>query len=355
MVQFHRHPEDTHHADQAATLGPAVFRPSRVARCAAPGNDVPGLGTEDLTFMNNRRLAIIAGLGIVEVWIVGLMIHSLGGDRREPDYPPPSAAQAASGGRTAKTLEAGAAPHVVIDDDEAALSISVHPGTTVQVLEERRISGWFHGRLQPLSVVKTSDGVRITQPGGGLAVTFGSVRRRLDVVVPPSARIDVRAAASVTAAGLRADAIVHSDDGSIVVSDQRGAVRLKTDNGRIELRDVEAPAVDVGSDNGRVVFDRVRADRVAVVTDNGRIDISRSLLRGGKIQTDSGRIRLGLDPDSNVTVSARASSGKIVAQPPLTVANGDSGQPASIRVGDGAGRLEVGTDGGSITVLAGGG
>jgi hypothetical protein len=364
MVQFHRHPEDTHHGYQAATLQPAVFRSLGFARRAAPGHHVPGLGTEDLTFMNNRRLAIIAGLGVVELWIVGLMIRSLGGDGREPDLPRPpvpsyagAAAQDAARGRVAKTVETGAAPHVVIDDDEAALSISVRPGTTVEVFEERRISGWFHGALQPLSIVKTNDGVSITQPGGGLAVTFGSIRRRLDVVVPPAARIDVRAAASVTAAGLRADATLHSDDGSILVSDQRGAVRLKTDNGRIELRDVDAPAVDVGSDNGRIVFDRVRADRVAVVTDDGRIDISRSLLRGGKIRTDSGRIRLGLDSHSNVTVTARASSGKIVAEPPLTVANGngDSDAPASIRVGNGMGRLEVGSDDGSITVLAGGG
>jgi hypothetical protein len=310
--------------------------------------------------MDNRRLALVAGLGVVELWIVGMMIRSLGGDGREADFPRPpypgAAARAAGSGRTVKTIESGAAPLVVISDEGAALTISVRPGTAVAVVEEHRISGWVHGSLPPLGVVKTSDGVKIVQPGGGPVVTFGSIRRRLDVVVPPAARVDVQAAASIAATGLRADATLQTDDGSIVLRDERGAVRAKTDNGRIELHDVDAPSVDVGSNDGRVVLDRVRADRVAIVTDNGRVEVSRSLLRGGKIQTDSGRIRLGLDLESNVTVSARASSGKIVAEPPLTAASPDedSGAPATIRVGSGAGRLEVGSDDGSITVLAGG-
>jgi DUF4097 and DUF4098 domain-containing protein YvlB len=105
-----------------------------------------------------------------------------------------------------------------------------------------------------------------------------------------------------------------------------------------------------------VTFDGVRADRVAISTDNGRIDVVRSVLRNGKIQTDNGRIRLALDPNSDVTVSAHTSSGKVVAEAPLTVVSGgdDDDAPSTIRVGNGAGRLEVGSDDGSITVAAGG-
>jgi hypothetical protein len=311
--------------------------------------------------MNNRRLALVAGLGVVELWIVGMMIHSVRGGH-ESDFPAPPSAPFAAGagpfaaddGRTAKTFETGAAPHVVIDDDEAALAISVRAGTTVAVSEERRVSGWVRGKLPRLSIEKTVDGLTIVQPGGGITVAFGSIRHRLAVVVPPAARVDVKSAASIAATGLRAATTLHSDNGSIVLSDQRGAVTLKTDNGRIELHDVDAPSVDVGSDDGRVVFDRVRADRVAVATEDGRIDVTRSLLLGGKIQTDSGRIRLGLDPKSNVTVNARASSGRIVAEPPLVLVGGgdDADTPATVRVGSGSGRLDVGTDDGSITVLA---
>jgi hypothetical protein len=313
--------------------------------------------------MNNRRLTLVAGLGVVELWIVGMMIHSVGGGR-ESDFParPPApfaagaGAAAAMGGQAAKTFDTGTAPHVVITDDEASVAISVRPGTTVEVREDRGLGGWVHGTVPPLSIEKTTDGLNISQPDGGVIAAFGSIRRRLDVVVPPAARIDVKAAASIAASGLRSAATLNSDNGAIILSDQRGAVTLKTDNGRIELRDVEAPSVEIGSDNGRVIFDRVRAGRVAVATEDGRIDVRQSLLSGGKIQTDSGRIRLRLDPKSNVTVSAHASSGRVVAEPPLVVvgAGDDPDTPATIRVGTGAGRLDVGSDEGSITVSAGG-
>lgn len=312
--------------------------------------------------MDNRRWAIIAGLGIIELWILGLMMRSVHGSR-DAGYAMPDArvgfaspAAAAGGGRTERTLETGPAPHVTIDDDDALLTVSVRSGTTVSVTEERRVRGWVRGGSDlPLSVQRTADGVSIQQPGD-LIVAFGSVERKLNVVVPPGTDLDVQNAGTTTLAGLRADASLHSDNGSVSVSDHRGALTVKTDNGRIELHDIAGPSVDVSSDNGRVIFDGVRTDTVAVSTDNGRIEIGRSLLRGGKIQTDNGRIRLALDPTSDVTVTAHAASGKVIAEAPLqAVRTGDDDDaPSTIRVGSGTGRLEVGSDDGSITVLAGG-
>lgn len=315
--------------------------------------------------MRNRRFAIVAGLGVVEFWIIGLIIRSVGGGH-ETGFSPltahfasAAAAQSVPGGRTTKTLETGPAPHVVIDDDAATLRVSVRPGTSVAITEQTNAGGWPRGNTRPSTIEKTDDGVRIAQAdrtSNAVVMSFGSVGRRLDVVVPPGALLDVQNAGPMTVSGLRADVTLHSDDGSIAVADIRGSVRVKTDNGRVELTDVEAPSIDVGSDNGHVAFDRVRADHVAVITDNGRIDVLRSLLRGGKIQTDSGRVRLALDPRSDVTVSATASAGKVIAQAPLTAvrAADDDDAPSTIRVGSGAGRLEVGSDDGSITVLAGG-
>jgi hypothetical protein len=300
--------------------------------------------------VSNRRWAIVAGLGIVELWIIGMMIRSVGGGPESVLGVP------AAGGRTAKTLETGSAPQVVVVSGEAALTVSARPGTTVSVAEVRASGGWMQGSVRPVRIDKTSAGVRIVEPDGASAVGLGVFRRRLDVVVPPDARLEVQNAGSIRVSGLLAAATLRTDNGSIIVTDGRGALDVKTDDGRIELRDVDAPGVDVGSENGRVVFDRVRADRVAVVTDDGRVDVSRSLLRGGKIQTDAGRIRLGLDPRSDVTVSVRSAAGKVSVEPPLTVvrAGDDDNGPATIRVGNGAGALAVGSDDGSITVLAGG-
>jgi hypothetical protein len=59
-----------------------------------------------------------------------------------------------------------------------------------------------------------------------------------------------------------------------------------------------------------------------------------------------------------VTVSARASSGRVIAQPPLvrggSANDDDDDVPATIRVGAGRGHLDVASDDGSITVAAGG-
>jgi hypothetical protein len=299
--------------------------------------------------MDNRRLALLAGLGIVELWVVGLMIRSVGGGR-EADIPLLAGPRAFA----ARTLQTGPAPHVVIAAGEGtALAVGVRPGTAVEVAQERQPRGWTQAGDRRLTFERTGDGVRIAREPGGPG-GFGAIRGRLDVIVPPAARLEVENAGSMTVSGLRAAATLRSGDGSIFVRDQRGAVNANTANGRIDLRDVEAPSVEVASRSGRVRFDRVRADRIAIVTADGRIEVTRSLVHGGTIQTGSGRIRLALDPLSDVTVNARATAGRVVAEAPLSVAGDadDDESASSVRVGDGSGRLEVASAGGSITVLA---
>ncbi len=301
-------------------------------------------------------MAIVAGLGVVELWVVGLMICSVAGGHMA-NFSRLSAHRTApdAGLRAAKTLETGPAPHVVIDDKNATLTVTVQPGTIVSVSEKTDVQGWVSGKRRPLVVERTADGVRIARGDGPLEVFMGLVERRLDVIVPPAARVDVRNAGSTALSGLRADAVLHSDAGSIVVNDQRGTLDVRTDDGRIELHGVVAPSVELASDSGRIVLDGVQADRVAVSTDDGRIDVWRSLLHAGKMQTANGHIGLELDPRSDVTVSARTSSGKVTADAPLLLAGGDGGHSSSsIRVGNGSGRLEVGSDDGSIRVSAGG-
>ncbi len=305
--------------------------------------------------MPNRRLAVVAALAVVEVWIVGLMFRSIhsGPHAASAASGPafPASAQAA-GGPLGQTLETGPAPHVVVDDESAAVNVSVRPGTTVSVTQQIRTRGWTHISDRRATIEKTADGVEIDAPAG--MTMFGSFERRLDVIVPPGARLDVQNAGSIEVAGLRREATVNSDDGRIVVRDHVGALTVKSDGGRIELIDVRGPSIDVTSDDGRIVCDRVRADAVALSTDNGSIDVSRSLLGSGKIKTDNGRIRLGLDPQSNVTVAARVAAGSVTAEAPLVALPGADDAPSLVRIGNGAGRLDVGSDNGSISIQMGG-
>jgi hypothetical protein len=305
--------------------------------------------------MANRRRAIIAALSIVELWILGLMIRSVsGGGGRESSFASAAAMQPAGFDRT---IETGSTPRVVIDDDDAALTVTVRVGTAVEVRERIRARGWgMRDAKRESTVEKTADGVRVTGPDGIIIAGAGSVSRALDVVVPPGATLEVKNAGATSVAGLTGEATLHIDDGDIIVTRHSGPLTASTGNGHIELRDVAAPAVDVSTDDGRIDFYGVEADDVSATTDNGRIEIVRSVLRSGKIKTDNGRIRLGLDPRSNVTVSAQTSDGKIDVRAPLsaTRASDDDDAPSLIRIGGGGGHLDVGSDDGSITVFAGG-
>jgi DUF4097 and DUF4098 domain-containing protein YvlB len=103
----------------------------------------------------------------------------------------------------------------------------------------------------------------------------------------------------------------------------------------------------------------VRAGTLSVEADNGRIDGSAVSADGGKIATDNGRINLGLAQDNNITVTAHASSGKVIAKMPLAfdplAGDGDNDeQPRTLRLGNGTGKLEVSSGNGTITISMGG-
>ncbi len=311
----------------------------------------------------NRRWAVIAGLGVVELWVVGLIVRSIAGgghhavEAAVPAAPAVYTSPAFTRADIDRTILTSNAPSVIIDAAGFALNVAVRAGRTVSVRELGRGHGWMRENEQPLDIRQSAGGVTILRPGNDTDVMFfGSNERRLEVIVPPDARLDVRNAGATTVAGLRADATLHSEDGSIMVSDHAGALHVTTDDGSIELVNVAGSAIEAGSHDGHITFDRVRADRVAVTAGDGSIDIVRSLLHGGKIQTEDGRVALGIDPLSNVTISASSSSGEVNAQTPLqaTAGGDDDDAPKSIRIGDGYGRLDVGSDDGSISIRTSG-
>ncbi|GAC1401850.1 MAG: hypothetical protein NVSMB64_00710 [Candidatus Velthaea sp.] len=311
---------------------------------------------------NNRRYAVIAALVVVELIIVSAMVRSfdsIGAHRAYASGMPfefGSPAVAAPGGHTTATVETTATPHVVIDDDLADLTIAVKPGSSVHVDEQMTRRGFARGMPETrLIVEKTSDGVRIARADRhvGLHFMMGPIERRLDVSLPPGAHVEVLNAGRTEAAGLRERASFHTDNGAIIVHDHRGDVDATSSNGRIQLRDVDGSTIGATTDNGRVELDQVRANEIAVHTDNGRIVTTRTTIAGGKMETSNGRIELGFGRNTNLTVTAHSSNGKVRAEAPLAAvaADGaDEDQPRTITIGNGSGRLEVTSDNGSITI-----
>jgi len=259
-----------------------------------------------------------------------------------------------------KSFETGPAPHVYIDDASAALTVTVKPGSRVSVSEQSSSSGWMHREDSSFSVTPVSDGLRIVRTTtSSTMVMFGSFRRTLDVTLPPGARLEVANAGNTEIAGLRESADIHTDNGHVIVSDHRGKLVATSDNGRIELHDVDGPSVTATSDNGRIILAGVRAGTLSVEADNGRIEGSGVSTGGGKIATNNGLINLGLAQGNDIIVTAHASSGKVRAETPLAFepAAGDADdddQPRTLRLGNGMGKLEVSSDNGSITISLGG-
>lgn len=304
-------------------------------------------------------------LSVVELAIVGAMFHAIGfshGSSHEfrPHFGSPAFAANAHEDFN-KTFEINATPSVYIDDSEAAVTVSVKPGSAVSVREQSAHSGWIRGEDTTLDVAQDDKGVRIVRAEKmPTLVMFGSLHRTLDVVVPPGAHVQVANAGNISLTGLRENATLRSENGSIKVYDHHATIVATSSNGRIELHDVSGPSVTASSDNGRIVLDKVQADALFVHADNGRITGSSVTTRGGTVQANNGRITLGLAQDSDVTVTAQASSGHVVAKAPLafepqttTGDEDDNGQPRTVRVGNGTGKLQVSSDNGSITISLG--
>jgi DUF4097 and DUF4098 domain-containing protein YvlB len=309
----------------------------------------------------------VAVLSVAELAILSSMVHAAGFGHRSSGFAPhfgfgaPVFAATRRAEQFNKSFETGPAPHVYIDDESAELTVTVRAGSSVAINEQSSGSGWMREESSTFNVTSAPDGLRIvrTTKSSTRMMMFGSFRRTLAVTVPPGTRLEVANAGSTDVSGLREGADIHSDNGHVIVSDHRGRLVATSDNGRIELHDVDGPTVTATTDNGRVLLTGVRAGTLSVEADNGRIDGSAVSADGGKIATDNGRINLGLAQDNNITVTAHASSGKVIAKMPLAfdplAGDGDNDeQPRTLRLGNGTGKLEVSSGNGTITISMGG-
>jgi hypothetical protein len=316
----------------------------------------------------NHRLTVVAVLVVVELALLGSMIsaldfsHDSSSDHIVMGLAPALAATEKTTPVLNKTFETGSAPAVFIDDGSSAVNVTVRPGHAVVVREQIKSSGWvLHTRRAKLDVSFADNTVSIVRRGSDPMVMAGAYERSFNIVVPPGTRLEIANAADIRVNGLRDAAKLHSENGSIEVRDHRAAVTASSDNGRIELHDVIASTAEISTGNGRIVFENVRADALTAHTDNGRIDASGVTTRGGTIESGNGRIELGLAQGNDLTVTAKASAGKVTAESPLAFEprasgddNDDNDVPRTLRMGNGTGKLQVSSDNGSITMSQGG-
>ncbi len=302
-------------------------------------------------------MTTVAALAAVELVILGLIFASFG----SLGFHHTSRAEAAGGSGSHgpfdvhTTIATSLTPRVRIDDDDAHLFIKTASVPSVRVDEVTTTSGHVWGITQ-LRVERMSDGSVFI---GRSEVYHGRMHREITVTVPAATTLEVTHADSVTLAGLRGSAtITGSNDDPIDVSDHTGSLDVKNGDGRVTLSHVRGDRVAINNSDGNVDLNDVNAVLLQVRTGDGHISANGVVTGGGSIQSGDGRVSLTFDPGTNVTVGVK-SDASVTAVPPLAVQSiaddkGNTGEH-QVRIGSGAGRLDVQTGDGSVTIAVAGG
>ena len=165
-------------------------------------------------------------------------------------------------------------------------------------------------------------------------------RRRVSfaVVVPDRLRLDLRSDnGAINVDGVHGDTKVRTDNGAVEVVNTSGAIDAKTDNGKIRVltlasSETPAPTVKLKTDNGSIV---------ATLGSTSQLDVN--------LQTDNGSVTLDLDERASAEIFASTDNGRIKADLPLQYIAHDK-TSLRAKLGDRAGKVEVETDNGSITL-----
>lgn len=302
--------------------------------------------------MRDSRLGIVLVLVAAEVFLLGVMMRSLGYSNLSVHAA--GFHQIAFTPKTFSPIDAGTTPHVVIADAESRVVVGVSRDNLVHVADLTSGGGAMWGARAPaqLLVNRTSDGVRVERPGDLAShgvIAFGWYSQRIQVDVPAEARVEIVRSGGADINDVQAPVVAHSVDGHISASRTRGTLDLSSDDGYLSLTDVVSPSIKLATNDGSLRFSGVDAGTLDARTDDGPVRASDLHVGSGSIETSDGSVRIGLrNPD--LTVSARTDDGRIrvdgVTQP-HTDSDASTGQ---IRLGNGTGSLSVASHDGSISI-----
>lgn len=289
--------------------------------------------------MRYSRTGIVAVLAAAEIFVAGAILWALGGGSFAVHAAGMPHAYSWQPGKTFPAIDAGSAPHVVVNDPESRFVIDASTDGKVHVIDDTRMSGLFIGGSHPLplSVSKTGDGVSIVRPespGGMHLQILGFSEQRVELQVPQGAYVDVQRCGGADLSNLNGRIAVHSVDGHISATDVHATqLMLRSEDGSLRLNDVAAPAIDASTQDGSI-----RASGLAV--------------GGGTLRSADGSIRAAF-AKADVTVRARTSDGRIYFDGHRAGSDQD-GSPAEFLIGKGGGALEVSTQDGSIHITSNG-
>ncbi|MBV8343795.1 MAG: DUF4097 family beta strand repeat protein [Candidatus Eremiobacteraeota bacterium] len=303
------------------------------------------------------RASVVAMLIAAEVLIVGMAVYAVshGGTTfasgmHHVDFTPVAQAPVA----------AGDAPHVVVDDEQSRVGVTISNDGLVHVrdLTEMRGAVFSSGAYPQLHVSRTSDGVRIERPSTGhLSIdVFGFSNERIEVEVPRASRLEIARCSGADVSGITGGVSVRSMDGHITLADLQGTVDAHSSDGYVEATNVRGARLAMDSLDGHLSLQNVAVESLAATTHDGRIVADGLNLVGAHpdatLHTDDGSVRVHVPPSADVTINASTSDGSIVVDG--VSQERDDSAARTIRLGDGTAKMTVGTSDGSIHIYTNG-
>jgi hypothetical protein len=291
-----------------------------------------------------------------ELLVVGMAIYSLGGQRtfaagmHRVDFTPVQIAP----------ISAGAAPRVVIDDKESRVSVTVSSDESVHARDLTQMRGAiFSSAPYPqLRVIRTGDGVLIERPSPQrLSIEmFGFSRQAIEVSVPSGSHLEIARCSGANVTGITGGVSVRSQDGHVTLASLTGTVDARSDDGYLDASNVRGDRLTMESMDGHLALRDVSVGALTATTHDGRIEARELSLTGERpdatLHTADGSVRIQLAPNANLTIDASTGDGHIVVDG-STLDHDDSAQ-RTIRLGNGSGKMTVGTGDGSIHISTNG-
>jgi hypothetical protein len=265
---------------------------------------------------------------------------------------------------------------VLFPGDRIRYSRMEHGGsTTVRVDEDGTFEGDYHGGGRRVRISRDEGDLeawadlRITIPAGRALELHLAVGRIAASNVNGRLRLDA-VAAPVTVAGGTGELSVSTGSGDVRASGGRGSARLSTGSGEIEVTswgggnveaetgsgdvsvtDIESPRLRAQTGSGDVLLSKVRAPDVGIQTGSGNVTLElQSLVQLLDVETGSGDVSIVAPPSTSARLDIETGSGDIESDFPLAVTR--SGRHhLSGTIGDGKGRVSVGTGSGEVRLL----
>ena len=295
------------------------------------------------------RGTVVAGLVGLQICVVALAVVAVMGGVPTPSSAPwtwtwgsqfagsehGAGSELALGGAH-HTFDASAHPTLQVDIGYADLTIlGSASASKIDVSLGGDPSAVPFGSNGAISVRRSGDTIRVAKASSRWSTGDD---RMVTVVVPPGTQIDVVNAGDIKATGLRADTSLSS-----------------VGSGSVTVDDFDGPSLHATS-RGRVLLQQIVADHVDVKSRDDSVEGSGLRVRNGTIESDD-HASLGFVAGSDTLITADASDGKILAS---GFAGSDADASAkkldddastqTLKIGSGAGRLEVHAGDGNIVL-----